>query len=677
MSPRKKRRLRVPLALVCVALVFGQLVRVEAVERIEVAVTGVSGDSIYLDQGRGAGVRVGDQVLLRDPKGGTITAIVRSVARGSARCLLSDRGLDAARVSGSRGQVLIRDAEARRESEAAATTRSAVWERSDGALFDAREGSAGVILERRVTPESFLDSFRVTLKREGRKLIGLARFRYRDDPKLFELRWELSETGPSTYRARCESYQDADRGPQRAFVEYDFMVRPRSSVGGSRGGVVSGGRRVPEHAPWAEPVDGWDSSMPLLAPARALRRDERDAELRGRAFAQYNHTMTRGAASNQYSLGRIGLSLSLDNPFGLGGSFNFDGDVSMRSAWLADGDDEQRFFGRIDRLSYAWGGTRDEPLRIELGRFLHSELPELGVIDGAEMVYRLASHSKVGVSGGFLPEFTAEMRTGDDLAAAIFYRFTAGDHQELSAAVAYQKSFHKGQADRDLLVANLDILPGEHFSFTGTALADIYGSGDRIKSGLELTQAIARATLQTDPGHGIGAQLTYYRIPELLRDDFEPSIQDLLLEGEVLRYGVFTWQTITDALRLDARLDRFRDQRQAGYAWEFGAALSDWPLRRLTLRGAVFGNEGEFTTARGLRLTASQAFERGSITFGYDLTRYAFEGQVASEGSVQHGVNLNLNYNFTSTLSGSMYADYRFGGAIDSMSVGLFIQKRF
>ena len=62
----------------------------------------------------------------------------------------------------------------------------------------------------------------------------------------------------------------------------------------------------------------------------------------------------------------------------------------------------------------------------------------------------------------------------------------------LSASAGFQKSWHNGDADRDLFVGKFHYLPLAGWDVHGTAWVDFYTSGD-TKSGLGLTQAYLTA----------------------------------------------------------------------------------------------------------------------------------------------------------------------------------------
>lgn len=428
MTNARRWSLLLPLVLVgffCPPDVQAQIARetvARTIDRIEVRVTASSGGSVFLDQGRAAGIEPGDEVLLYSPGAGMVKGTIQAVSTSNSRCAVA---FQAAPIDiGTRGEVL-------------------------------------VPRDRRRTPDE------------------------------------------------------------------DVSGTRREAAGG----------QVPEHPPWTHPPEQWDQEMPLLAPAFSRKASERERQIHGRLFADYSHTWNLKDPQHQYSLGQAGTSLWIENPLGRGGRFHLDGELNRRDLLLDDGDGEVDQPGRIDRFSYQWGGGQDQPFRVELGRFLQSEIPELGVLDGAEFVYRTESANRIGVSLGAMPEPFPDLKTGDDLQAAVFYRFISGEEENFSAAAAYQKTWHRGKSDRDLVIGTVDYhSPGGVLSLHQSVWGDFYGPSDNLKSrSFEFTQAETSGLLRLHPSRGLGVHFSRIRWPQLLRTEFLPSFESLHFLKTVLR----------------------------------------------------------------------------------------------------------------------------------------------
>jgi hypothetical protein len=150
---------------------------------------------------------------------------------------------------------------------------------------------------------------------------------------------------------------------------------------------------VPEHPPWAHPPEAWPSDRPLLAPSTSAA--ERDATRRGSLFAQFDATFDREGTDSTSTFARTGLDAEWWNHLGRGETFEFDGEVVMRSFETdIDSDDETRL--RLQRLSYSEGGDRERATRWRVGRFLQSGFVEFGLLDGVEVTRRVEGPWHVG-----------------------------------------------------------------------------------------------------------------------------------------------------------------------------------------------------------------------------------------------------------------------------------------
>jgi hypothetical protein len=435
-------------------------------------------------------------------------------------------------------------------------------------------------------------------------------------------------------------------------------------------------REVPEHPPWTRPPEEWNEEAPLLAPAYSREIWERETEIYGRVFAQYLHTWNRKTPDNQYSLGRIGTSLWIENPVGRGGGLHVDGELNRRGIFVDDARDEIDQPGRLDRLSYFWGGTQDQPVRYELGRFLHHEFPEFGFLDGAEFVYRTKSGNRVGFSLGALPEPFPDMKTGDDLGVTVFYRFIADEEENFSVGIGYQKTWHRGRADRDLLVGAVDYHPNPVMSVHGTIWGDFYGPEDTIKStSFEITEAVLQATMLIGPGRGVAVYLSEVRWPELLRREFSPFVEEQVRRSGVNRYGLRAWQELGERVRLDGRVDLWRDRdEQDGVPWEVTCSVRDFFYDHGEVALSFFETQGIYTSGPGARVSMNRYLPWCFASVSYELAGYEF-GQ-DSLRFWQQSVRANLDFNLQSRKSVSLFTDYRFGDHQNAVHMGLFFQKR-
>jgi hypothetical protein len=667
-------------------------------EKIAFRVESVWGNRIYLDQGSRVGLRPGGDVVLYPPDGSALVLTVESAGPDRATVLLP---ASAAPIEvGTYGETLaVSDQLPRSEAgfqgrlgageEAASAPagrpgvqpypdeRRASFEGTEPAGYMKEPRSSGAVsrIEVRVTATSggsvFLDQGRASGIQIG------------DEVLLYSPSGGIvSGTIQSVSRnsSRCSVAFGAasiDIGTRGEILVPEDR-RQSLDQGRSDAQEKETGRKVPDHPPWTSPPENWNEERPLLAPAFSQPPSERDTRTYGRLYGQYLHTWNFRNSRNQYSLGRLGTDVWMENPFHRGGGLHLDGELNRRDLLLGGTGSEVDSPGRLDRFSYYWGRSEDAPFQGEFGRFLQSEIPELGILDGAELIYRTESADRIGVSLGAMPEPFPDLKTGDDLQTAVFYRFVPDGEEEFSAAVAYQKTWHRGRSDRDLVVGTLDYAsPGGTFFLHESVLGDFYGSSDNLKTkAFEITEAHLNGMFRFRPDRGVGVHFSQIRWPQLLRREFLPVFVRQMRSDWVMRYGLFTWRELTETLRLDGRLDHWEDQdRQAGTTWDVRLALRDWLFERGEVAVSIYDTNGIFTSGLGGRLSLHKYFAQGSASVSYDLNGY--ESLAGPENVFQQAVRATLDCNLGSGRSASLFANYWFGARQDSLALGLFLQKRF
>lgn len=442
---------------------------------------------------------------------------------------------------------------------------------------------------------------------------------------------------------------------------------------------------TPEHPVWEHPHEDWEQDQPLLAPAFSREIQERESELHGRVFSSYLHTWNDNSSSNQYSLGRVGASLWMDNPFRSGGGFRADGEFNRRGVFLADQGDDITGPGRLDRFSYHWGGTPGRPLRMEFGRFLSAEFPEFGVVDGTEVLYHAGIRHRFGASVGLLPEPFPNLAISNDLHVAVFYRWVSDEEETLSTAVGFQKTWHKATPDRDLIVWSGDYDPNQFVSIHGSIWCDFYDAHDTLKStDFEITQAIFQPLLRIGIDRGVGAHVSFVRWPQLLRRDFSPFVQQQIAGDRVVRTGVYSWKDLGQWIRLNGRVDYWRDQdHQSGTNCETRFACRDFLVNDSETSLSLFYADGAFTSGPGLRVSFLRRLPWCYASCSYDTASYRIGNQTSPTGLGltpdrlrQQSIQANLDFSISQDKSVNVFTDYRFGRNQNAFQTGLFFQKR-
>lgn len=434
--------------------------------------------------------------------------------------------------------------------------------------------------------------------------------------------------------------------------------------------------REPEHPPWTAPPVEWNDALPLLAPAHGLEPAERPRRFDGRAFTTFDWTDdSAGNEPRQFLSSTLGFDGRVENPFGHGGELAFDAELfSRRSDAGGVTEDESKL--RIDRASYAWGGVRGARDRGEVGRFLQRELPALGFLDGIEYVHQLDAKDRLGASFGFLPVPDDVFRSGDDLQAALFYRRTSDEEHRRSFALGYQKTWHRGVADRDLVVGEFEFYPGPRTSLTSSALVDLYTSSDPLKgAGPELTQLFVNATHRTEAGHGMGLFLSRFRWPELERNEFPDVTAGEIADARTTRTGADGWLALGRHTQLYGRAESWSDQDTSGGGGRVRVTWRDLGRRGDVLLLESFTQSSKFTHALGLRASARRRLENTAFDLSWDSTVFDQDG--VDERLLQHAVRGGLEFSLGPRWFLALYAESRFGDDQDALSLGFLLQRSF
>lgn len=420
-------------------------------------------------------------------------------------------------------------------------------------------------------------------------------------------------------RSRLEAAPEEDQAEGAQEVEPD--VEPGEEDGGDAAETTP--VVTPEHPPWER--DEWEPGMPLLSEIRAVLPEDREVTLSGRAYSIYDQTITTDSDRSQH-FWRTGADVTIDNPYGRGGSLNLDAELNFRRTRVPDDEDEDRGRLRIDRLSYTLGGTRFRPERIEFGRFLQ-RVPEFGVLDGIDYERRVEGGNRIGVSVGYLPEPDYEQKTGRDLQISAHYEWLYDESERFTVLGGFQKTWHEGDADRDLFLARVRFLPPGPWSFHGAAWIDLYRPDDEVKDGgTEITQAYATATRTFESGDGLSFGFDRLRYPELLRDEFRPPDPATLLDGGYDRIHADGWRWLNERQRFHARLGLWDGDEEGGGDLELGMDIERFQDRDARLTGDLFLIRGEFSSVFGGRVTYTGHAAAGDWYALYELSRHDQDG---------------------------------------------------
>lgn len=465
------------------------------------------------------------------------------------------------------------------------------------------------------------------------------------------------------------------------------LLVPRTRLAGledeaeaGAGAAAGEGGATEPHPPWRRQDDVWSPGEPLLARVKPLRPEERSLLVTGRVYAGLDFDWaTESEASD--SLSRVGTDLTADNLFDLGGRLRFSGEFNYRTEDDPDeGDDSDTDF-RLNRLSYAFGGDRFSDMRWEIGRFLQCGMAEFGYLDGLEWGHRTSGGDRFGASVGFMPEPDADFETGDDFQFAAYYLWASDESERLTIGGGYQKSFHDGAADRDLVVAKLRYVPLDGWDVFGAAWVDFYGSGDHAKdAAVELTQAVLSATRQFEGGDGLDLTYRHIAFPDIEREEFTPVTEEELADNRLDRISLGGWTWAARDRRLYGEAGVWNDNDEVGTGGDLEAGLEfrdvimDYGRADVT----AFATRGDYEALVGARVSFGRATPSGSWDVAYEITGRREDGfSNDRDDIVQHRVRFGVNLYEVFGCTLSFYGQMNFFDDEAAISSGFYLQRTF
>ena len=435
---------------------------------------------------------------------------------------------------------------------------------------------------------------------------------------------------------------------------------------------------------WTRPDDGFTMDMPLLAEVNAVHPKKRASSLTGRAYASWDRIVDTEVGRGDSFL-RFGGGVFGENLFDKGGTLHFDGEFSARRTQRIDDVNEDTSNFRLDRLSYTLGGTRHDWNRLQFGRFLQSDMPEFGVLDGVSWSTRTERGDSYGGSVGFLPEPDRRQESLEDFALSAWYRWVADEREILSFTGGYQKTWHNGTPDRDLFVLKGEYAPAEGWTAYGSAWIDFYRVGDDLESnGPALTYAILDARRRFENGMTLNLDYRHQEFPDLRRSEFPPVSPQQIQDARVDRLGgtLSRWTeggaSKPNARRLYLRTGAWADEEDAGGDAELGVDFYDVLSDDGRLDLAAFGSRGKFSSVVGARLRYGRFGPKRSWSVLYefrlnDITDFGSDVDNLYQHRARGSYELFRASGFSASLSGEL----QFQDRANQLFLGLFVQRSF
>lgn len=438
-------------------------------------------------------------------------------------------------------------------------------------------------------------------------------------------------------------------------------------------------KAVPDHPPWARREGQRTADQPLLVPTYSQRPDERPAVLDGRlfAFGQWNRD-SAGDQRNDYLLGRLGLRADATNFLGQGERTRFAGEVDERRVQLPDAPDGSDETGRIDLLSVAFGTEQWAPTGVEVGRFLSPHLPEIGLVDGVEVVRRFQRGLRLGAGLGAYPRPFPSHETGEDTGIHLFFDYTADSKRTFAAAIGLQKTWHEGAPDRDLLLLRADGALAAHVRWFASAKVDFYTGSDTVKSGsIDLTELFA--SVRWD-GSDVGAGVTVSRFtwPELKRAEYQNLPVELVRDGHVDRLSLNGSWRASRRLRFGARADLWQDQDDDGTSFGVDGDYTDVIGGGSNLGVSLFESDGGYSSGPGARVTLRGPVGSGYWRVGYRWYHYELGDLVTGpESLTRQSAEIGLSHPLGVHGDVDLAVERWFGDREDAWALSLYMQWRF
>ncbi len=456
-------------------------------------------------------------------------------------------------------------------------------------------------------------------------------------------------------------------------VPRDRFQKKSDEAKGDEGKRHPAPKRARPHPPWTRLIPKAGPGEPLLAPVMARRATERQSRWDGRLRLQALRTFDQqGAGATGFGLFRSGLSLRGRNPMRNGGELQLDAEIQRRQVFLQDEPDTKDDRGRVNRLYYRKEGAF---FAYQLGRFVSIQHPEIGILDGGSLEVSVSRKGRVGVLLGSLPEATDALTTGRDL-GAVLYWVRESEHSRLRAA--FQKTWHKGVPDRDLLVLSGE-RTWEGVRLYAHSLFDHYGDLDRVKAkGWGWTEGMLRLSVDVTEDHSFQASLTHLTLPETRRFEFPALASDLLRDFRSDRVTLSSDHDLGAGFEAGTRVDLWKDQNKSGVSVEGSLRAQDVLFPDGDVDLMVYRRESSFFTGPGFRLRGRKSLGDWEASLSYEWAAFETQGTLAGGSTlIDQTINLSLDYQPPASWFGSFYLERRFGDGRNSWSLGMFWQLRF
>ncbi len=427
-------------------------------------------------------------------------------------------------------------------------------------------------------------------------------------------------------------------------------------------------------APQQPGEEEWKPGMPLLGSTRPPRPEERASRIDGRLYGSADIVRTQDSWS--HSLGRAGVDFDASNLRGDGGTLHFHSEFVLATETTENTGADLNVY----ELSYEHGGTRYEPLHWQVGRLLPRDMPEFGLLDGATIGLRREGGDRLGVSVGWLPLLDEDMESFADLQVAAWYVWNADVAERVSLALGYQRTWHRLDSDRDLVILRGRYLPNDSWNLSGSVWVDLYSGEDVLKQdSFGLTRANAFASRRWHESGGIDLAYDHEEYPETIRRELPQTIQPAtLVDAHQDRLSLHTYWYSTAGTRWFVRGTGWSDEQRQGGAGEIGAQQDGMFGKGSRTGLAGFLVQGLNSSQIGARLDHGGPFAGGRIDLLYEVGFVHHESFPANRDDlVQHRLALLFSGDLGGGWDGLVHLDTTLWDSELSFGLGIYLQRHF
>jgi len=432
---------------------------------------------------------------------------------------------------------------------------------------------------------------------------------------------------------------------------------------------------TPEQAPPVQPgEEEWQPGMPLLGSTRPPRAEERASRIDGRFYGAANLVRTQDTWS--HSLARAGVDMDASNLRGDGGTLHFHSEFVLATETTEQTGGDLNVY----ELSYELGGTRFAPVHWQFGRFLPRDMPEFGLLDGVTAGVRREGGDRLGASFGWLPVLDEDMESFADLQVAAWYVWNADVAERVSVALGYQKSWHRYEADRDLVIVRTRYLPLDGWNLSSSVWIDLYDGDDALKDdSFGVTRANLWASRRWQGAGGLDLAYDHEEYPETLRRELPQTILPAtLVDAHQDRVSVHAYWYSSAGTRWFTRGTGWIDEEREGGSAELGAQFDDATGKGTRSGLAGFVVQGVNSSQLGARLDHGGPFASGRLDLLYEVGIVHQENFPDNRDDlVQHRLAVLFSGDLGGGWDGLLHVDATLWDDELSFGLGCYLQRHF